>query len=146
MKKGILLVVIILAISFACEKNEEFDYIEVNVIGEVKVINPILENGAWGGIVGGELVKMSLIKDGGERVDYIGTTRSNTGETTIQAVFNLYKEQSIEFEAKLVNHPEIFDYTGTRWKDVDRAAIDNGLWKPRTCSVELYITLERPVQ
>lgn len=124
---------------------EEFNYIVVSVFGEVQVGNYDFASSEWKGNVIGEQVEMSLIKAGGERIEEIGTTGSSYGETSIHGVFNLYKEQPIEFKARLVNYPAVYGSTKVEWNDIERTATINGDGKPRTNSVKLFIALKIPV-
>ena len=112
--------------------------------GTVQVGKYDFDKSEWKGVVEGEAVEMSLIKAGGERVDETGTTGTNTGETTIHAVFHLYKEQPIDFKAKLVSNPMIVGSKRVEWDEVRRTARYNGEKDPRTNAVDFFIALKIP--
>lgn len=135
------IIVILLMISFsACEEVEkDFIYIEVTVTGVVEIV--VLENNTlmMDKPVAGEPVEMKLIKAGGERLEEIGTT-GNGGTTSITTVFNLYKEQPIEFIAKLVNYPEEIKKDILTWEVADRNAIRNKKGEPRKLTHKLQLT------
>ena len=79
---------------------------------------------------------MSLIKDGGERIEGTGST-GNTGATTIQGVFELYNQQSIAFAAKLVDFPEISNTVILDWNTVAKSATGDGIKEPKKFSTRL---------
>ena len=103
MKKIILFVLLTTILSGCDEVEESANYVVVTVTGTAH----IWMNGNVGELskdLSDEPIEMSLIKAGGERVDDIGVSGSS-GLTTLTAVFNVYKEQPVEFRAKSVNHP-----------------------------------------
>jgi len=141
-----VLILLVFVFFTGCEILEEFDYIVVNATGTVSVGTFDFNNNKWGDPVNGEAVEMSLIKDGGERVDDTGTTGGNAGETTIHAVFNLYKEQPIDFKAKLVSDPMVIGSDRVGWDYVKKNARSGGKNKPDVCNVDLFIVLKVPVE
>lgn len=127
-----------------CEVLEEFNYVVVSVTGTVGVANYDFDNSKWGAALDGEVVEMSLIKAGGERVEGTGTTGGGVGQTTIHGTFNLYKDQPIEFKAKLVSNPMGIGSDKVTWEYVNEKRRYGGENQPDICSVDLYIPLKVP--
>ena len=146
MKKCILILAI-LSHSFGCgtEVMENFDYVIVTVTGTVAVTEYDFDNSKWGEALEGEAVEMSLIKAGGERIEDIGTTGGGGGQTTIHGSFNLYKEQPIDFNAKLVSNPMVIGSDRVTWEYVNKNRRYGGKNQPDICSVDLYISLKVPM-
>jgi hypothetical protein len=86
---------------------------------------------------------MELVKAGGERLHEIGTTGSD-GSTSITTVFNLYKEQPIEFIAKLVNSPDQLKKEKLTWEQADGMAISQDEKGPRTMSYTFTVIFGMP--
>jgi hypothetical protein len=145
MKKSILLIAIIL-LSHSCgtEIVDSFDYVIVTVTGTVVVAEYDFDNAKWGDAIEGEAVEMALIKAGGERVEATGTTGGGVGQTTIHGSFNLYKEQPIDFKAKLVSNPMVIGSDRVEWDYVNKNRRYGGKNQPDICSVDLYIPLKIP--
>ena len=119
------LVIVLLMISFcSCELlDKELNYILVTVDLWVRVYDN------EGKYVEGASVNMLIQKDGGEKVEGIGTTGSD-GLTSATGVFKLYREQPIEVKAWLVGKPESYKYEKLKWETVEKDASDpdkNGL-------------------
>lgn len=89
--------------------------------------------------------KSGLIKAGGERIEDIGTTGGGLGHTTIHGSFNLYKEQPIDFNAKLVSNPMVIGSDRVTWEYVNKNRRYGGKNQPDICSVDLYISLKVPI-
>lgn len=145
MKKSFLLFSIIL-LTNGCDKEvlEKFDYVVVTVAGTVHVLEYDFDNSKWLSAIEGEAVEMTLIKAGGERIEDIGTTGGGVGQTTIHGSFNLYKEQPIDFKAKLVSNPMIIGSDRVEWSYVDQNRRYGGKNQPDICNVDLYIPLKVP--
>jgi hypothetical protein len=144
MKFRVLILLVFVFLS-GCEVLEEFNYVVVSVTGTVVVANYDFDNSNWGDAIDGEVVEMSLIKAGGERVDGTGTTGGGVGQTTIHGTFNLYKEQPIDFKAKLVSNPMVIGSDRVEWEYVNKNRRYGGKNQPDICSVDLYIPLKVPV-
>ena len=136
---------ILILISFIrCEEVEkDFNYIQVTATG--KVFTVFLENNTlyMDKIIAGVPVDMELVKAGGERLHEIGTTGSD-GSTSITTVFNLYKEQPIEFIARLVNSPDQIKKDKLTWDQADEFASDDGKGSLRTMRYTLNVTFGIP--
>ena len=128
-----------------CEELEEFNYVVVTVTGTVQVASYDFEHLKWGDAIDGEVVEMSLIKAGGERVEGTGTTGGGAGHSTIHGTFNLYKEQPIDFKAKLVSNPMVIGSDRVEWEYVNKNRRYGGKNQPDICSVDLYISLKVPI-
>ncbi len=141
-----LRILILLVFTFlgGCDELEEFNYVIVTVTGTVHVASYDFDNSKWLEAIEGEVVEMSLIKAGGERVEGTGTTGGGVGQTTIHGTFNLYKEQPIDFKAKLVSNPAIIGSDRVEWKYVDQNRRYGGKNQPDICNVDLYIPLKVP--
>jgi len=144
MNKFILYSIFIFLLAGCEEVLEDFDYVVVNVTGTVYVAEYDFNTGEWGEVIEGEVVEMSLIKDGGERVDGTGTTGGGVGQTTIHGTFNLYNKQPIDFKAKLVSNPAIMGSDRVSWDYVNAERRYGGENKPDICSVDLHISLKVP--
>lgn len=145
MRKIILLLLPLLSCS-ACEELEEFDYVVVTVTGTVQVAFYDFENAAWGDAIPGEAVEMVLIKAGGERVEETGTTGGGEGMTSIHASFNLYKEQPIDFKAKLLSNTMIIGSDRVTWEYVNSNRRYGGKNQPDICTARLFIPLKVPTE
>lgn len=145
MKKGMLLLVMLI-VSNGCDEEvmESFDYVVVTVTGTAHVAEYDFDNSEWLNAVEGEAVEMALIKAGGQRIEDIGTTGGGVGQTTIHGSFNLYKEQPIEFTAKLVSDPMVFGSDKVEWSYVDENKTYGGKNQPDICDVNLYVALKVP--
>ena len=143
MKKTILVLILTFLFLSCTKQPPQFNYIVASVAGWVKVLKFDESSSEWK-LVDGEGVEMALIKAGGETVDGIGITYG--GETTITAVFNLYKDQPIEFKAKLVNHPAVSGYSILEWDTVDFLAKPLGPNEPRAYSHKLAFVLRIPIE
>ena len=89
---------------------------------------------------------MLLIKAGGERVDGSGTTGSVIGETTLHGTFNLYKEQPIDFNAKLISNPMVIGSDKVIWDYVNKNRRYGRKNQPDICIVMLFIVLKVPIE
>jgi hypothetical protein len=144
MKVKILLLVLFLIFE-GCEIFEEFNYVKVNVTGTVHVAKYDTEKSEWGETIDGEAVEMILIKAGGERIEGTGRTGGGDGQATIHGTFNLYKEQPIEFKAKLVSNPMVIGSDKIDWDYVNQNRKYGGKNQPDICVVNLYIPLKVPI-
>ena len=142
MKKIVFLIFTFILLVRCDEVLDKINYIEVTVTGKVAVMyfdvptNTILADER----IAGTPVKMSLIKAGGERVEDTGTTDIQ-GSSSITATFNLYKEQPIAFTAIMVEEPFSYNSKEITWEQAENAAIGDGIKKPRTAYMEIYLEL-----
>ncbi|MFC0875811.1 hypothetical protein ACE01N_04410 [Saccharicrinis sp. FJH2] len=141
----IILVFFTAILLFSCGETEEsFNYIQVTVTGTVTLVQREDNVYKMDEPYAGEPVNMSLIKAGGERFQETGSTGSE-GETSITTVFNLYKEQPIEFIAVPVNYPELAKSGTLTWEQADKLAYDSGQpSKLRTLSHEIWVIVGIP--
>ncbi len=109
---------LILIAFVSCEVVDNINYIQVTITGQAFVRQIDKSDPKSYKPVEGVPVEMELVKAGGERFQKTGITGSN-GSTSITTVFNLYKEQPIEFKARLINSPDQFLKTKLAWKDAD---------------------------
>ena len=146
MKKVIILFAILL-LSFGCDNEvmDSWDYVIVNATGTVQVAEYDVSKSEWGEALDGEAVEMALIKAGGERIEDIGTTGGGAGHTTIHGSFSLYKEQPIDFKAKLVSNPMVIGSDQVTWEYVNKNRRPGGKNQPDICYVDLYISLKVPM-
>ena len=116
--RKISLVVTFIMISFcSCELlDKEFDYIQVTV--DLVVYVSDVESHEY---IEGESVKMLIQKDGGEKVDGVGTTGSD-GKTQTTGIFKLYREQPIVASAYVVGDPDSYKEKTLTWETVDSNA------------------------
>lgn len=131
----ILKVLVLLAVSlfFSCDiVDEYFNYVVVTVHATVQITFDENNDGFPESVLKNEAVELSLVKDGGERVEETGITDNNNAETSITGVFNLYKEQPIVFTAKPVNYPTLIKKETLSWETVDKWAEGDGKKEPRT--------------
>ncbi len=145
MRKSIPLLIIIFFL-YGCEVLEEFNYVVVNVTGTVQVALFDFENSKWQEKLNGEAVEMALIKAGGERFEDIGTTGGGEGTSSIHTTFNLYKEQPIDFKAKLVSNPMVIGSDRIEWEFVNNNRRYGGKNQPDVCDVHLYVALKVPIK
>ena len=142
MKRAIFIIFTFLLFIRCDEVLDKINYIEVTVTGKVAVMyfdvasNIILADER----IAGTPVNMSLIKAGGERVKDTGIT-DGQGSTSVTATFNLYKEQPIAFKAIMVEEPFSYNSKEITWEQADKAAIGDGVKKPRTAAMEVYLEL-----
>ena len=144
MKKIILFVLLATLLSGCDEVAESFNYVVVTVTGTAHIwINEFVENKEVSKDLSDEPIEMSLIKAGGERVDDIGVSGSS-GLTTLTAIFNVYKEQPVEFKAKSVNHPSHLGSDKVSWDYIDKNAKtpDNNKTGPRILKVGLIVNMQ----
>lgn len=134
------LICILISFSFlSCEEVEKnFDYIQVTVTGSVVAVRLEDNTLIMDEFVSAIPVDMALVKAGGERFQEIGTT-GNDGTTSITTVFNLYKEQPIEFIARLVNHPEQIKSQKLTWEEALEVSTGDGTGSPRTASYKFVL-------
>ena len=142
MKQIVILIFTFLLLIRCDEVLDKINYIEVTVTGKVAVMyfdvatNTILADER----IAGTPVNMSLIKAGGERVEDTGIT-DGQGSSSITGTFNLYKEQPIAFKAVMEEEPYSFNSKEITWEQADQAAIGDGIKKPRTAYMEMYLEL-----
>jgi len=142
MKKIVLSLFTFLLLIRCEEVLDKINYIEVTVKGKVAVLyldvatNTILVDEGVAGVP----VKMSLIKDGGERVEETGIT-DNSGKTSITATFKLYKEQPIAFKAIMEEEPFSFNSKEITWEQVDKVATGDGVKNPQEATMSMNIEL-----
>ena len=144
MRKSRVFLIALVLLAGCEEVMEDFGYVIVTVTGTVHVAEYDFDAGKWGDAIEGEVVEMSLIKDGGERVEGTGTTGGGVGQTTIHGSFNLYNKQPIDFKAKLVNNPTVMGSDQATWDYVNQNRRYGGKNKPDICNVDLYIPLKVP--
>jgi len=116
-KRKISLVIICMMISFSsCELlDKELNYISVTVDFWVYVYHKA------GGYYENASVKMLIQKDGGEKIDGVGTTSSD-GKTQAKGTFRLYREQPIVVSAYVVGEPDSYKASTLTWETVERNA------------------------
>ena len=138
MKKIILFVLLTILFPRCEEVKENFNYVVVTVTGIVTF--SITDAGNSTSYISGQPIEMSLIKAGGERINEVGVTGKD-GRTSITGVFNVYKEQPVEFKAKSVNYPSHYNSCKTSWDFIDMNA-ENNETGPRTFSTKRYFYFE----
>jgi len=113
--RKISLVIICMMISFSsCELlDKELNYIQVTVDLFVYVRDVDSQE-----YIEGESVKMLIQKDGGEKIDGVGTTGSD-GKTQATGIFRLYREQPIVASAYVVGDPDSYRAKTLTWETVD---------------------------
>lgn len=145
MRKASIILLVIVCLCACEEADETFNYIQVTVTGNVSVVQYIDDHAYdLDKPIAGEPINMMLIKAGGERLEETGTTGTG-GKTSITTVFNLYKEQPIEFFATPVNHPEQARSGKLTWELADELAGGSGHSSElRTLNYEIYIVVGIP--
>ncbi len=135
--KKIILLVLLATLFPGCEEVEEnFNYVVVTVTGRAHIWWNKDEKVSID--LSDQPIEMSIIKAGGERVDDIGVSGSN-GITTLTAVFNVYKEQPVEFKAKSVNYPTHYGSDKVYWDYIDKNAEKT---EPRTLNVSFIVNMQ----
>lgn len=115
--RKISVTVIFIMISFcSCELlDKELNYISVKVDLWVYVTDKD------GKKINGASVNMVMIKDGGEKIEGIGTT-DDQGLTQAIGVFKLYREQPIEVRAWVLEKPESVKTGTLEWTTAEIGA------------------------
>jgi hypothetical protein len=148
MKKYIIVLgssVLFLTLCFSgCEEFEEEDYITVNI--NAKINGYLMDKTGYSPdvIPNGIPLHISMVKAGGERLDFDKTSDQNGIYVT--GSFNLYREQPIDIYAYANGNYSIYlpgpGVSATlTWETVDAAA-DFG--ETYTWSPTLYVTLVEP--